>query len=92
LGELRDRSFENQRYRASRLNLAVAAIVAIVAWNTVYLERAVASLSAPGKEIGTDVLSFLVIDLVFFFGEAVIFGGMYKDGIGLCMWRRVLYS
>jgi TnpA family transposase len=32
LGELRDRSFENQRYRASGLNLAVAAIVA---WNTV---------------------------------------------------------
>ena len=31
-GELRDRSFENQRYRASGLNLAVAAIVA---WNTV---------------------------------------------------------
>jgi TnpA family transposase len=42
LGELRDRSFENQRYRASGLNLAVAAIIA---WNTVYLERTVASLS-----------------------------------------------
>jgi TnpA family transposase len=36
LGELRDRTFENQRYRASGLNLAVAAIVL---WNTVYLER-----------------------------------------------------
>jgi TnpA family transposase len=56
LGELRDRSFENQRYRASGLNLAVAAIVA---WNTVYLQRAVASLSAPGKEIGTDLLAHL---------------------------------
>ena len=33
LGELRDRSFENQRYRASGLNLVVAAIVL---WNTVY--------------------------------------------------------
>jgi TnpA family transposase len=41
LGELRDRSFENQRYRASGLNLVVAAIVL---WNTVYLERAVESL------------------------------------------------
>ena len=30
LGELRDRSFENQRYRASGLNLVVAAIVL---WN-----------------------------------------------------------
>ena len=56
LGELRDRSFENQRYRASGLNLAVAAIVA---WNTVYLERAVASLSVPGKEIRTDLLAHL---------------------------------
>ena len=36
LGELRDRTFENQRYRASGLNLVVAAIVL---WNTVYLER-----------------------------------------------------
>jgi TnpA family transposase len=49
LGELRDRSFENQRYRASGLNVAVAAVIT---WNTVYLERAVASLSVPGKEIG----------------------------------------
>jgi hypothetical protein len=56
LGDLRDRSFESQRYRASRLNLAVAAIVA---WNTVYLERAVASLSVPGKEIRTDLLTHL---------------------------------
>jgi len=38
LGELRDRSFEDQRHRASGLNLVVAAIVL---WNTVYLERAV---------------------------------------------------
>jgi TnpA family transposase len=37
LGEIRDRSFENQRYRASGLNLVVAAITL---WNTVYLERA----------------------------------------------------
>ena len=34
LGEIRDRSFENQRYRASGLNLIVAAITL---WNTVYL-------------------------------------------------------
>ncbi|WP_249507762.1 Tn3 family transposase, partial [Escherichia coli] len=36
LGEIRDRSFEQQRYRASGLNLVTAAIVL---WNTVYLER-----------------------------------------------------
>ncbi len=37
LGEIRDRSFENQKHRASGLNLVVAAITL---WNTVYLERA----------------------------------------------------
>lgn len=37
LGEVRDRSFENQRHRASGLNLVVTAITL---WNTVYLERA----------------------------------------------------
>jgi hypothetical protein len=35
LGEIRDRSFENQYNRASGLNLVTAAIVL---WNTVYLE------------------------------------------------------
>ena len=37
-GEIRDRSFEQQRHRASGLNLVTAAIVL---WNTVYLERVV---------------------------------------------------
>jgi len=41
LGEMRDRSFENQRYRASGLNLVTAAIVL---WNTVYLDRAVQAM------------------------------------------------
>ena len=36
LGEIRDRSFEQQRYRASGLNLVTAAIVL---WNTVYLGK-----------------------------------------------------
>lgn len=48
LGEIRDRSFENQRYRASGLNLVVAAIIL---WNTVYLERAVQALRDSGKNI-----------------------------------------
>jgi TnpA family transposase len=42
LGEIRDRSFENQRHRASGLNLVVAAITL---WNTVYLERATEQMS-----------------------------------------------
>ncbi len=41
LGEIRDRSYDNQRYRASGLNFVRAAITL---WNTVYLERAIAAL------------------------------------------------
>jgi Tn3 transposase DDE domain-containing protein len=49
LGKIRDRSFENQRYRASGLNLVLAAIAL---WNTVYLERAILALrqSTAGPE------------------------------------------
>jgi hypothetical protein len=48
LGEIRDRSFEQQRYRASGLNLVTAAIVL---WNTVYLERATNALNGHGKPV-----------------------------------------
>jgi TnpA family transposase len=48
LGEVRDRSFENQRYRASGLNLVTAAIVL---WNTVYLERAIRAIRDHGDEV-----------------------------------------
>ena len=41
LGEIRDRTYENQQHRASGLNLLVTAIIL---WNTRYLERAVAAL------------------------------------------------
>lgn len=43
LGEIRDRCYENQRYRASGLNLVVAAIIL---WNTVYLEKAIQALKS----------------------------------------------
>jgi TnpA family transposase len=56
LGEIRDRSFENQRYRASGLNLVVAAIVL---WNTVYLERAVQALRDSGKAVDDKLLQYL---------------------------------
>jgi TnpA family transposase len=46
LGEIRDRTFEQQRYRASGLNLVTAAIVL---WNTVYLERAAQALRDAGS-------------------------------------------
>jgi TnpA family transposase len=56
LGELRDRRYENQRYRASGLNLVVAAIVL---WNTVYLERAVAALRQRSQAVADELLSHL---------------------------------
>jgi hypothetical protein len=56
LGELRDRTHENQRHRASGLNLVVAAIVL---WNTVYLERAVAALRERGQTIPDELLAHL---------------------------------
>lgn len=56
LGEIRDRSFEQQRYRASGLNLVTAAIVL---WNTVYLERATHSLRSNGHAIDDELLQYL---------------------------------
>ena len=55
LGEIRDSSYENQCYRASGLNLVVAAITL---WNTVYLERAVAALRRQ-REIDDSLLSHI---------------------------------
>jgi len=56
LGEMRDRSYENQRYRASGLNLVVAAILL---WNTVYLERAVQAVRDTGKDVDGTLLAHL---------------------------------
>jgi len=56
LGEVRDRSFDNQRYRASGLNLVIAAILL---WNTVYLKRAVQALREAGKVVDDMLLPHL---------------------------------
>ncbi len=56
LGEVRDRSYEDQRYRASGLNLVVAAIIL---WNTAYLERAVEELRRQGLEVADEELEHL---------------------------------
>jgi hypothetical protein len=48
LGEIRDRNFEQQQYRASGLTLATAAIAL---WNTVYLERATNALRENGSPV-----------------------------------------
>jgi TnpA family transposase len=70
LGEIRDRTFENQRYRASGLNLTVAAIIL---WNTVYLGRAVDELRSSG-EITPDELLAHVAPLGW---EHIAFNGDY---------------
>lgn len=56
LGEIRDRGFEQQRYRASGLNLVTAAIVL---WNTVYLERATNALWGQGLPVDDALLQYL---------------------------------
>ncbi len=61
-GEIRDRTFENQSFRASGLSLLTAAIVH---WNTVYLERAVQHLRAQGVHVPDDLLSHLFLYIFF---------------------------
>jgi TnpA family transposase len=56
LGEMRDRSHEDQTHRASGLNLICAAIAL---WNTVYVERAVEELRRRGHRITDEHLSHL---------------------------------
>jgi TnpA family transposase len=56
LGEIRDRSYEDQRHRASALNLVVAAIIL---WNTVYLAEAVETLKRQGVTINEEHLQHL---------------------------------
>lgn len=53
-GEIRDRTFENQSYRASGLSLITAAIVY---WNTIYLDHAVEHLRFRGVTIPGDLLA-----------------------------------
>ena len=56
LDEIRDRSFEQQRYRASGLNLVTAASVL---WNPVYLERATSALRGQNKALDDTLLQYL---------------------------------
>ena len=56
LGEIRDRGFDQQRYRASGLTLITAAIVL---WNTVYLEKAVTILGRNNEELDTSLFQYL---------------------------------
>ncbi|WFU51535.1 Tn3 family transposase [Sinorhizobium terangae] len=56
LGELRDRTFESQLYRASGLNLLMNAIVY---WNALYLEQAFADLNRDGIATPPDVIKHI---------------------------------
>jgi Tn3 transposase DDE domain len=56
LGEIRDRSYEAQQYRANGLNVVVAAIIL---WNTVYLSAAVEQVKSEGGIINEDHLQHL---------------------------------
>ena len=56
LGEIRDRTYENQQHRASGLNLVVTAIIL---WNTRYLERGVATLRQAAVDIPDELLAHL---------------------------------
>ncbi|HEY0755252.1 MAG TPA: Tn3 family transposase [Ktedonobacteraceae bacterium] len=61
IGEIRDRSYEDQQYRASGLTLVTAAIVL---WNTVYLEAAVKQLMHWVKliEVGEESINGCIIN------------------------------
>jgi hypothetical protein len=53
-GEFRDRTFENQSFRASGLSLLTAAIVH---WNTIYLDQAVQQLRVQGVSVPDELLA-----------------------------------
>lgn len=56
LGEVRDRSYEDQLHRASGLQLIMSAIVS---WNTVYIEQAIETLRSQGVEIPEEYLQHI---------------------------------
>ena len=53
-GRVTDRTFANQNFRASGLNLVIAAIVY---WNTLYMERAVEHLRTNSIDASDDLLA-----------------------------------
>jgi hypothetical protein len=53
---MRDRSYEDQRFRASGLTLVTAAIAL---WNTVYLEKAINSMKGHGRLVDENLLQYL---------------------------------
>ncbi len=56
LGEMRDRSFENQSYRASGMNLLVSAVIL---WNARYLQAALDHLAVGGTDIKSELIRYV---------------------------------
>lgn len=76
LGEIRDRSFEQQCYRDSGLNLVT---VAVVLWNTVYLELATNALRDYALPMDESLLQYLSLPG----WEHINFTGDYLNHPGL---------
>ncbi len=75
LGEISDRSLEDQWNKASGLNFVIAAIVL---WNTVYLAKAVDSLQRGGRVIRGDEL----VHLAPLGWEHIVLTGEYRWDLG----------
>ena len=56
LGEIRDKNYEDQRFRASGLTLVTAAIVL---WNTIYLDRIITAMKEHGHQVDENLLQYL---------------------------------
>jgi TnpA family transposase len=56
LGEIRERTYEDQLNTASSLNLLLAAIVV---WNTVHMQACVKKLRSDGEQVNDDDLRYL---------------------------------
>ncbi len=56
LGEVRDRRYENQQYKASGLNIVVASIIL---WNTVYLSQIIQNLKKKGSKVDEALIKYL---------------------------------
>lgn len=79
-GDLRDRTLEDQQHRAGGLTLVCAAIVL---WNTVYLERALAALKERNVSVDPDFLCHLspqVWDHINLSGDYVWPANIHVDG------------
>ena len=71
LCEIRDRSFEQQRYRASNLNLITAVVVL---WNTIYLKLTTSALRGHGKSLDDSQQARVFLRLHEFDNRRHIFG------------------